>query len=266
MPAKPLFISKLWLALAFVAVMLISFVYHLPASWALQQLPAQAKQQLEQKMFISEVQGSLWNGQLSLGLNQAKQNVPLGTFSWQLNPWALLAMNLNADMQMVPVEGAGGLDWQLSTGLLNQQNVELTDLNGELDLRNLQALLPAGIQNLGELKGQLSFQQINLAWDTQLRWATQLSGDVKVAQLDVMGAQIPHLSLTPSLKDKQVQVAAQGGDKAWQLKGSSLLNAKSFQHNFTIKADGANNMPPWVDLVMRKKTPTLATFNQKGRW
>lgn len=266
MPAKRVFISKLWLVLVFVAVMLISFAYHLPASWALQQLPAQAKQQLEHTFFISEVKGRLWNGQLSLGLNQAKQNLPLGTLSWQLNPWALLTMTLDADLQMTPVEGGGGLDWQLSTGLLNQQSVGLTDLNGELDMRNVQALLPAGIKTLGELKGRLSFQKINLAWDTQLRWATQLSGDVKVAQLDVMGAQIPQLSLTPRLKGKQIQVAVQGGDQGWQLSGSSLLNAKSFQHNFTIKADGVNDMPPWVDLVMRKKTPTQASFNQKGRW
>ncbi|MDX1347647.1 MAG: type II secretion system protein N [Thiomicrorhabdus chilensis] len=266
MSAKRVFISKLWLGLVFAAVVLVSFAYHLPASWVLQQLPAQAKQQLEQKMFISDVQGSLWSGQLKLGLNQAKQNVPLGTLSWQLNPWALLAMNLNADMQIVPSQGAGGLDWQLSTGLLNQQSIELADLNGKMEMSALQGMLPASVKGLGELKGQLSFQQINVVWDTQLQWATQLSGDVKVAQLDVMGAQIPHLSLTPSLKGKQIQVAAQGGDKAWQLNGSSLLNAKSFQHNFTIKADGANNMPPWVDLVMRKKTPTLATFNQKGRW
>ncbi|WP_373019696.1 type II secretion system protein N [Thiomicrorhabdus sp.] len=246
----------------FVLVLLISFVYHLPAGWVFKQMNLQS--QLPKNLHLSEPQGTLWQGQTQLTFSPSAQSVFSAKLEWQLSPWSLLMLQPNLAMSLDNAQG--GSKWNIATGLLDQSRIEVSDLNGMWQLTAFQAFLPNSVRGLGELKGQVGLLQLGLVWDVQTGWLASINGSAQFSQADFLGANIPQLKVEPALKNKQVELSLDGGGPGWKLSGSSLMGPKAFQHNLKIQADNAQSMPDWIDLVMRKKTPVLATLVQKGRW
>lgn len=254
--------SAAWPLLVFLLVLIGSLLYHLPASWVFKQMDIQS--QLPKSMQLSEPQGTLWNGRTQLRFSQSPQSVFAAELDWQLSPWALLMMNANLSISLN--NALGGASWKVNTGLLDQNQIELSDLDGQWQLAALQPFLPNAVRGFGQLKGQLTLQKLAMIWDGKQNWLTAVEGELQISGMDFMGMKIPSLKVKPEMKNQQVALNLIGGGAGWELSGNSLLGAKTFQHDLKIQADNAKSMPDWVDLMMRKKTPVLATLVQKGRW
>jgi|GEM_PF-2204785 len=253
-----------WLAglLIFILVATASFVAHIPASWVLKQVTQ--NHLIPTNIQLNQAQGTLWNGQAQLSLLEPNKTLELGQLHWQLSALSLLSLNVNTDLNLQTERG--GMRANLSTGLLNQTQIEVKDLQGQIPVNDLQPLLPPAYRNLGDLQGQLMLNKIGLLWDTSSNWLNELSGSMEFSQLDVMGVTFSKLTLTPILQDKNIRLETLGRGAGWNLTGQTLLNLKTYQADFTLQADTPESMPDWTDLMMRKKTPTLATFKQQGRF
>lgn len=248
-------------ALAFVLLILLSFIYHLPASWALQQL--QQQQPLPPQLQISQVQGTIWDAQAQLSWRESQQSIALGKLHWQLSGWALLSLRTQLDFNLDRAQG--GVRGTLSSGLLNQQQLQLSAVNGLLPLAELQPLMPREYRNLGKVQGELQLMDLDLTWDQGTGWITAVGGALQLSQLDIMGAGIPAVELRPSMMDSSLKLAAQGSGQGWQLAGEALIGMENYQLDFAVKAENSATMPDWTDLLMQRKSPVLAIFEQRGR-
>ena len=248
--------------LVFGLVTVVSFVYHLPASWVVQQ--ASENGVILQNIKLTEVQGTLWTGQAHIALVEQKQAQSLGQMHWQLSALALLSLHIDSDFSLLT--STGGSRGNVSTGLLNQQQIELSELQGQIPVSDLQPLLPKAYRNLGELKGQLELDNVGLVWDSSSNWLSAINGSLAFSQLDVMGVTFPTLVITPSLQENDIRLETIGGGEGWNLSGQALVNMKQYQADFKIQADKPETMPDWTDLVMRKNSAVLATYKQKGRF
>ena len=255
--------KRLWLAglLVFSLVASVSFVYAIPASWMLEK--ANQNGLMAKTIQLTQPQGTWWHGQAQLALVDPMQTTHLGKIQWQLSVLGLLSLNLNADVNLRTK--SGGVRGNLSTGLLNQEQIEVLALEGQLPLSDLQPLLPNAYRNLGELQGQLALEGLGLVWDSTLNWITEINGSLQFSQLDIMGVTFPQLALTPVLQNNHMRIDALGGGQGWRLTGQALLDLKTYQADFKIEADNPNTLPDWTELVMQKKSPVLATLTQTGR-
>ena len=253
-----------WLSglLVFVVVAIISFIYHLPASWAVQQ--AAKNNLIPSAVQLNQVEGTVWSGQAQLSLLENRQASTLGQLHWQLSGWALLGLQTRVDLNLQTK--SGGARGQLTTGLLNQQQIVLTGLEGQLPVQDLKQLIPQAYRNLGELQGQLALDELELAWNVTDNWLNKVSGSLQFTGLDMMGVSFPKLGLTPTLQGSDIRIVAIGSGGGWTLDGQAILNTKTYQTDFKIVSETAESMPDWTDLFMQKNSPVLATLKQKGRF
>lgn len=253
-----------WLSglLVFAIVATGSFIYHLPASWVVQH--AVNNQLIPASVQLNQVQGRIWSGQAQFGLVENRQTTNLGQVHWRLNGWALL--RLQAQVALNLQSKHGGARGQLTTGLLKQQQITLSELEGRLSMVDLQPLLPAAYRNFGELKGQLILNTLGFVWDAPSNWLSALSGSLQFVDLDMMGIRFPEMALTPTLQSNTIRLDALGGGQGWSVTGHALVNLKNYQADFKMEADSAESMPDWSELFMQKNSPVLATFKQQGRF
>lgn len=250
----------LWF-LAFIFITFVSFVYHLPATWVIQQ--AEQQQMMPKGIQLTQVQGTLWQGQAELALVDNTQPHVLGQFHWQLSGLALLSLQADIDFKLNTHHG--GARGNLHTGLMNQEDIQLSGLEGVFPINDLKPLFPKQVRSLGELKGQLELSDLQLNWNQTENWITSASGALQLAGLDIMGVIIPKVSISPSIKESHLHLDTVGGGQGWSLTGQVLINAKEYQADFKVKADNPDSMPDWTELVMRKNSAVLATYVQKGR-
>jgi len=250
----------LWV-LGFVFLTLVSFVYHLPASWVMQQ--AKQQQLIPESVELTQVKGTLWQGQAQLGLNEKTQTHALGQLHWQLSALSLLSLQVDIDFKLNTQNG--GARGNLNTGLLNQEDVQLSQLEGLLPVNDLKPILPKNARNLGELKGQLVMNELQFGWNQPAKWLTSAAGSMQLTQLGVMGVEIPKIVISPTIKEKKLHLETLGGGQGWSLTGFALISSESYQTDFKVEADNPNSMPDWTELVMRKNSAVLATYKQKGR-
>ena len=248
--------------LVFVLVAIISFVYHIPSSWVIQQ--ASQNSLIPNHIQLNQAQGTIWNGKAQLSLTENNQTVELGQLHWRLSGLSLLSLHLDADVNLQTK--SGGARGHLITGLFNQEQFEFSRLQGQMPVQDLQPLLPEAYRNLGELTGQVLLNDLGFVWDTSSNWLTEISGSVQFSKLNVMGVTFPKLALTPTLQDNNMRLEALGSGAGWNLTGQALLNLKNYQADFKVEAETPENMPDWTELIMRKNSAILATFKKKGRF
>ncbi|MEA3404406.1 MAG: type II secretion system protein N [Pseudomonadota bacterium] len=250
----------LWI-LGFVFITLVSFIYHLPASWVLQQ--AEQQQLIPKGMKLTQVKGTLWQGQAQLSLVEKAQTNALGQFHWQLSGWALLSLQADIDFKLNTANG--GARGNLHTGLMNQEDIRVSKLEGLLPVNDLKPILPKNVRSLGELKGQLTLNNLQLSWNQPTQWLISAEGSVELTELDVMGVVIPKIAISPTIKENKLHLDTVGGGQGWSLTGQALVSTKEYQTDFKLKADNPDSMPDWTELIMRKNSAVLATYKQKGR-
>jgi len=251
---------SLWF-LGFVLITFVSFVYHLPASWVIHQ--AEQQQLIPKNIKLTQVQGTLWQGQAQLGFVEQSQSQALGQFHWQLSVLALLSLQTVVDVKLNT--RSGGARANLKVGILNQDDIQVSQLEGVLPLNDLKPVLPQHVRNVGELKGQLALNDLQLNWNQSEKWLTSVAGSLQLTKLDVMGVVIPNVLVSPAIKEKKLHLETQGGGQGWSLTGFAIISAKNYQTDFKVKADNSDSMPDWTELVMRKNSAVLATYKQKGR-
>ena len=255
---KPRWIAGL---LIFILVASTSFLVHIPASWVLKQ--ATQNNLIPSYIQLDQPQGTLWNGQAKLSLMESSKAVELGQLHWQLSALSLLSLNVDTDLNLQTQRG--GLRGELSTGLLNQTQIELEEVQGQIPVNDLKPFLPEAYRNLGDLQGQLTLNDMGGDWDTSSNWLNAISGSLQFTRLDVMGVTLPKLAVTPVLQESDVRLDVTGGGEGWRLSGQTLVNLTTYQADFKLESDSPVSMPDWTDLIMRKNSPVLATFKQQER-
>lgn len=184
--AKPQGGLTLWLLLG-LGALLLALLLRAPASLLQKALPSSST------LRVSAWGGTLWSGQMAWLQGDAQ-----GLFHWHLTPWRLLTGRAQADIRSegaVPLTGKVALGWHA---------LEVRQLQGEVPVALLQALLPPGWQLPGVLHAEgLALTRAGWAsgaWTDaggQLTWgggALQFSLDGQMQQ-----AMLPPVQITPRL-------------------------------------------------------------------
>lgn len=240
-------------------VVLVSFIWHLPASWVFQQLSIE--KQLPPQLALSEMSGSWWQGQTQL--NWQKQS--LGQVQWQWRPSALFTGEVAIDLALSSPQNQ--LDGQ---AVLTLDGVQLASISGGIKIANL-AKIPA-LALLDQAQGEMVLKalSVSLPWEnlqSPLPWPSAISGQVALVDFSAMGMTLPLVEVSPKLDDKGVTLTVNGRGSGWQLTGQTWLSHdRVFAHDLTLTANSPNAMPDWAGLMMRQTSPTQALLKARGRW
>lgn len=240
-------------------VVLISFIWHLPAAWVWQQ--SGLKQQLPPALNLTVIKGVWWQGQTQV----AWQGQAMGKIKWDWQPSALMTGKFTVDLTVSTSQD------QFKTQLnIAASGIELEALSGNIKMATL-ANMPA-LALLSDAQGEVIFKDLSvkLPWatlQTALPWPESISGKVALVDFSAMGMQLPLVEATPRLDDNGLTLEVKGQGKGWKLAGQTWLSPKRiFAHDLTLSADSAATMPDWVGLMMRQTQPTQAVLKARGRW
>lgn len=248
--------------LLWLLVLLISLVWHFPASWVLSQ-PTVA-QQLPPALKLKAVQGPWWQGKMQLSWEDTHLKKSLGQVQWQLAWGELLSGNVGMTLHWKQHKQSAQA--YVSS---NGETLWVRNLNLSADLSQWISLIPQYGGLLSEAKGQTSVKQLNAQLDLRKNppWPSALSGEVQLKRLDAMGAQVPLVVLRPEVKQNQIVLKLSGGGEGWRIQGETrVMQNHQYRSQLGIYADSAQQMPSWVSLILPMKSPNKAESTQSGRW
>ncbi|WP_178863900.1 type II secretion system protein N [Thiomicrorhabdus cannonii] len=243
-----------------VLLTIFSLTYHLPAGWVAQQVALSIPKQLQLTMW----QGRVWQGAVDVTWQTPLEKIDLGQLRWDFNPWALLGMQAETALQWS--HSQGGAHTTVAVNILDKDLILISNLEGRLPLAFAAGLLPVGKRLGGGVEGTVDMDIDTLEWNAVNGFPQAIKGELALSGVNAMGIELPQLKLVPSMQNQQVVVALDGGAKAWRLNGEVRFDQQHHQANLTIKADSAEAMPAWTDLLMRKTSPIEAVLRQQGKW
>ncbi|PLA75574.1 hypothetical protein CYQ88_01000 [Hydrogenovibrio sp. SC-1] len=240
-------------------VVLVSFIWHLPAAWVWQQ--SGIKQQLPPGLSLTIMKGAWWQGQTAIQW----QGKTVSHIDWQWQPSAMLAGVLAVDLKLSAPKNQ--LTMQAAVTL---DSVQLTSISGAVKMAKL-ADIPA-LALLDQAQGEVVLKALSVTvpWDSiqsQQPWPTAVSGQLALVDFSAMGMNLPLVEATPSLDESGLTLSVKGQGKGWNLAGQTWVSPKHiFAHDLTLMANSPQSMPDWVGLMMRQTQPTQAVLKARGRW
>lgn len=244
----------LW-TFAFLLVVLVSVIWHFPASWLLSQ--PEVKQNLPKTVQLEQASGTWWQGQANI----AFKNKSLGRLSWQWQPLDLFKAQL-------------GLELFLTLDRGKIQGQLLTDGN-QLTVENLIANVPVAffadfapqMALLKGAKGEIFMKNVDAIVDIKKQWPDSVAGTIALVDFEAMGMTIPQVEIKPQVQNNQILLPVNGGGKGWKLSGQTTLIAPNqFKHNLNLKSQNEDLMPDWAGLMMRSVSDTEARLKAQGRF
>lgn len=240
-------------------VVLVSFIWHLPANWVWQQ--SGLKKQFPSDLSLSAIKGVWWQGQTTIHW----QDKTVGRIDWQWQPSHLFKGALTVDLKLSAPQN------QLSMqAALTLDSLRLDSISGSVKMAKL-ADIPA-LALLDQAQGEVVLKTLSLSLPReslqgQQPWPSEVSGQVALVDFSAMGMHLPLVEATPSLDENGLTLSVNGKGKGWQLSGQTWLSPKRiFAHDLTLTADAPASMPDWVGLMMRQTQPTTAVLKARGRW
>lgn len=269
----------------FCLVVVVSLIYHLPASW----LAAQIAPALPKYLVTSMWQGTLWQGQVTLNWQTPQTRVHLGRLQWQVKPWQVLFLEGGVALQWAPGHGtlqtANTVDSaqsvtakrqqatvqqtihaELTVPLFSPDRIHIKALQGQMPVARLAQILAVYQPLPGAFEGLLAFDIRSLDWRFADALPEAVNGQITLSNFNAMGVEIPQMTLVPKREEALLVLSMQGGDTHWHLQGSAGLNAQRYQIDAAIKADSEAAMPSWGAWLLHKTSPMEAVFSQAGRW
>ncbi|MDX1795371.1 MAG: type II secretion system protein N [Hydrogenovibrio sp.] len=244
--------------------LILSLLWHLPASWIFSQ--NWVRQQLPQNVQLSQIRGVWWQGQGHISIRPASrsQSVPIGTLSWQWHPSDILTGTVSLGLNLVNAEH------QLHATLRQSaHSLKLQQLNGDFPIASLRPFLPANLAALGQVQGNIKFKALSIALDMPLAnpWPTQVQGSVQIRNLKAYGVVLQQLQILPSLNSRTLQLNIQTQSPGWRLQGNlDLLRSHRYQASFDLTSETRESIPAWSKPFFKMQSPTKGTFNSSGRW
>jgi len=264
------------LIILFVAVLLLSILWQLPASWVLSK-PAiknaiEQKVNASQKLKITASRGTIWQGEADLAIeNRSEKNgvsqdaFSVGKVSWKLHPMSLLLTKLSADIHWQL--GQSALVGNVSMGVFSsaeKRKIHLSNAKGRIDLKDLMPKLKFNkitespfTQNI---QGQISFNYLDAEYIVQTRWFNALKSEIQVDGLLVMNNVFPRLDIQTDIEDESIQARLSGQQTNWNLHGTASLNRSySYLLNLNLKVDSEKNLPDWAFAMQKKSALNYVT-------
>ena len=247
---------KLLLSLIALFIVALSFsvLYHLPMSWLLAQPSIQ--KQIPETLQLSPTHGTPWQGNTQISTLAPMSN-HLGKIDWELSFWSLFIGQAN--VQSVWQKEQSQIRSQLKRPLLSEQTeLNVTGIDGEIELPLLIKLLNLSDLDSMNVKGTLNLNNIDLAMDLQTQWPTVLTGNLILKQLNVLGETFPDITIMPNLKGDKLTLNIEGKEHAWSLSGQlEVLKNRQYTIDLTVTAQSPNTMPNWAEML-RKQSPVVA--------
>lgn len=249
----------------FCLVVVVSLIYHLPASW----LAAQIAPALPKYLVTSMWQGTLWQGQVTLNWQTPQTRVHLGRLQWQVKPWQVLFLEGGVAVQWAPGQEAAlqeTIQAELTVQLFSPDRIHITALQGQMPVARMAQILAVYQPLPGAFEGMLALDIRSLDWRFADALPEAVNGQITLSNFNAMGVEIPQMTLVPKREEALLVLSMQGGDSHWHLQGSAGLNAQRYEIDAAIKADSEAAMPSWGAWLLRKTSPMEAVFSQAGRW
>jgi hypothetical protein len=260
-------IGRFWLGLLFILMLTLSIFYNLPASWLISQSVVQ--KQVPKSLLISSVNGSVWNGGMALSTqlkNKSGAVLDLGVLQWDIDWLPLLKGNISSQQQWLLTEKSQ-VGFYLERDLLSTEaSLHLSDLQANIDITQLlQRLASAGLGSF-VATGKVVATDIDVVLNPLTLWPISIGGQFEVRSLSTFGVNLPLLTAVPSMEAQTILVNLSAQSAGWQLKGLVSVSANHrYDITLSVKAESPQQMPDWAQLMV-KKTPTLATLTDRGRW
>lgn len=260
-------LGRFWIVVLFTFTLVFSILYNLPASWLVSQPVVQ--KQIPQLLLIEAVEGSIWNGEMEITTditNKPGTLLDLGLLKWDIDWLPLLKANLGSQQQWTLAEKSQ-IDFHIEKDLLSaEEPLLLSGVRGNIDIAQLiQRLSVAGLNTL-PATGQIVVSDIDVALDPLILWPQKISGQFEIRSLSSLGINIAMLTVVPSMEAQTIILSLSAQENGWQLIGHVGIRANhSYEVTLSVKADSAQKMPDWAQLMVQK-TPTLATFVNQGKW
>ncbi len=257
---EKLFSFKWWLAWGtlFGLTLCVSIMYHLPVGWLLSQPSIQ--KQWPDSVVLNSSSGTIWHGRTQVSLSE-----PIGQIAWDLSFWALLMGRLDVEAQWQKEQSQ--LSAELNVPLrLEVDTLNVTHLNGSLELPMLIQLLNAPGLNDLPIEGKLELKHVDLSMNFQTQWPSVFTGTLVLNHLSVLGNIFPKILITPKLKEDQLTFHIEGGESGWRLSGQlDVFKSRQYVMALTVNAQSPESMPGWAGLL-RQQSPTVAVLNNRGHW
>lgn len=256
-----------WNALLFAFTFALSIFYYLPASWLVSQSIVQ--QEIPKQWLIDSVSGSVWDGEMRISThitNKSGGLVDLGTLQWDIDWLPLLKANLSSQQQWLLAENSQ-IGFYFARDLLSAQApVQVTDLQGSIDIAQLiQSLASAGVPTFAAT-GQIIAKDVEIVLNQTTIWPEKVGGQFEIHSLSAFGINLPVVTAVPSMEAQVIQLSLSAQEDGWQLQGSVTITPNhTYNITTSVRADSAQQMPDWAQMMVQK-TPTLATFANQGRW
>lgn len=241
----------------FIVVFLVSLLVNTPASWLLKNAVVQ-QAIAQQGLSLKNPQGTIWNGQTELFLQQ-KNEQPLGRTSWQLNPWQLFLLKVDVDVQWL--YKTSKLTGNLTTSAMSLDRINFREIAGKLSLPEVLELakgrLPNTMQMLQSAQGQIEIVSLNGEFDTSTNSPVEIQGQAQVVNFELLQNQLPTIEVeAQQLVQEPLRVSLLGEAKKWNLQGEfTSQDWFRYRGELNVKATSANDLPEWV-YTLQKRTPT----------
>ena len=244
-------------------VFALSVVWHLPAKtlydWVGPNLPAPLD---------IHPSGRWHHGQATLAWGAT----PLGQVQWRLDGSALLTGRLQSPITWQAGWGQVHTNMALSWGT---PFVTLTQTRGTMDLETALAqwsqvspalLMVNGMQGTVRLDA-LSVALAPIEQSPVPFWPSQVSGQVHIENWRMLEAQIPKLTLIPSLESQALVVRPMAETEAWSLEGAvRLLPQRRWHTEVTMQSQNQRPLPQWAGWLLPQTSNTRAELKQSGQW
>ncbi len=241
--------------MSFIAVLLVSFMWHFPASWVVSQ--PWVSQNLPANIKLQQTTGLWWQGTTNLQW----QNTATGQLTWQWQPLAVLKGKI-----------AIKFSWQEKQQFLNGSmklnatDLELMDVSASIKLPFLAQLSP-NLAILSNAKGEVLVNDFQLTTKLNKLWPETLAGKISLVDADIMGIKLDVITLKPEILNQQIILPISGGGKDWKLAGQLTLDPNNrFKHQINLIAETPQAMPDWTAMFMQKTSPTQAELVVSGSW
>lgn len=279
------------LTILFAVTFLVSILINLPLNWLVSK--PQIKQVFESKinasqhLKINSSRGTIWQGELDVGLvtnphfnqisvNTSKQNpnnMPLGIIHVHLNLLPLLWANLSADIdwQLNNVSSSSKppnkspsdktlVQGHLSTSLLSSaqnQTIAWHTSKGQLQLDSLASkLIALGSEQAAvfqNIAGLVNIKQLTFEYKPQLNWFSAFKANLDFKDLKAMNNAFPPISVKSHLKETQILSRLEGQTKDWKLTGeASFTKQLRYQLDLSVNTKDAKDLPDWAFLMNKK--------------
>jgi hypothetical protein len=260
-------LGRFWMVTLFTCTLVFSMLYSLPARWVISQPMVQ--KQIPQQWLIEAVEGSVWNGEMALSTHITDKSgaiLNLGLLNWDLDWLPLFKANIGSQQKWILTEGSQ-VDFYIEKEILSAEApLFLSNVRGNIDIAQLiQHLSVAGLQTLAAT-GQMVVSDIDVALDPLTLWPQEVSGQFELRSLSSFGINIAKLTVVPSMVAQTLLLSLSAQENGWKLTGRvSIKENHTYDITLSVKADSAQKMPDWSQLMVQK-TPTSATFINQGKW